>query len=225
MMSRNTGLAGRCVAIAGLVMAALISQGCSTAQNTLTLSSVDHRKDYTQTFDQAYAAINDNGDYDLVLLRDTNVDAALANGDGTLQPQTVSPRELVHIRVYWKARSGVKPDHPASTNASIRWYMVADRSGTPNDVLEYSGCGLVMLYDNGATSTFNVRGAFLQPTVCRGCMTDPIGPGSINGTIVATMDKQRVKALLDQMEVIEASNAAQAAQAAASPGEPSSITR
>jgi hypothetical protein len=206
----------RSVCILALGFAAVLCQGCATSQNSLTLASMDQKKDFSQSFDKAYASINDNGDYDLILVHDSNF-SNIEDADGTVQPQAMNPRQLVHIRVYWNAHSGVKPDHPASTNSSIRWYIVDDGPNESADLLEYSGCGLVMLNANGQTATFNVRGAFLRPVTCRGCMTDPIGPGTITGTVTAVMDADHVKELLAEVNAMEASSAPQANAGAIEP--------
>jgi hypothetical protein len=170
--------------------------GCSNSSNTLTLASTDNLHQFHQSFKQAYATINANGDYDVCLVHDANDDALADAGTGPVNPQVVTPRQLVHIRIYWKALSGMKPDHPASTNASIRWYLFGDRPDEAADLLEYSGSGLVMLTDNGTSATLDVRAAFLKPVMRRGDMADPMGPSTITGVVTAQVDPGRVAGLL-----------------------------
>ncbi|HTW93476.1 MAG TPA: hypothetical protein VMD30_01695 [Tepidisphaeraceae bacterium] len=217
------------VTVVSLIMlgaVALLEQGCASTSDSLTLSSVNEKKDFSQAFSRAYASIDGDGDYDLVLVSDPNDDVSPQAGGGAaqLQPQAATPRQLVHIRVYWNARGG-RAAHPVTTNASIRWYMLADGPADSSNMLEYSGCGLVVLDSDGQMATFSVRGAFMQPVACRGCMTDPIGPGTITGTVTAKMDAAQVKQLLAEVDAVDASLNPQANAGAATGADNSTATR
>src|SRR5580658_1260559 len=137
-MSLLEGLKIRAFVLASLLA---VAGGCASDPNHLTMSSLDRRKNFTQTFSRAYAAWNENGDYDVVLVHDANADK-LPTGDGPVDPGDVPPRQLVHIRVFWNAERDTKMDHPVATNALINWYLFGDRSDESAHVLEYSGRGL-----------------------------------------------------------------------------------
>jgi hypothetical protein len=184
--------------------------GCAASHNGLTMTSVDHRRDYNQTFSRAYATLNENGDYDVVLVHDANVDR-LPNSDGVIEPAVATPRQLVHIRVFWMAHRDVTLDHPVNSNAAIRWYLFGDRPDEAANMLEYSGSALVLVSDDGKTATVTVRGALLKAVAKRGEMSDPLGPSSVNGTIVARVDRQGVEDVLDEVKAVDGPAPIQAA--------------
>jgi hypothetical protein len=191
----------------------LLVGGCATAHNGLTMTSDDHRRDFQQTFSHAYASLNDNGDYDIVLVHDANADS-LPGGGEPVQSAAVTPRQLVHIRVYWMTHRGVTLDHPVNSNASIRWYLFGDRPDEAADMLEYAGSALVLVHDDGRTATVTVRGAYLKAVTRRGDMADPLGPSSVNGTIVARVDRQAVEDVLSEVKAADGAAPMQAASAA-----------
>jgi hypothetical protein len=194
-------------------LALIIQAGCAVTGNDLTMTSDDRHRDFSQTFSHAYAALNDNGDYDVVLVHDANADA-IADAGGPIQPGTPMPRQVVHIRVFWLAESGTKFDHPTAANAAMRWFVFGDRavgstSAPENafDVLEYSGSALVLVHDDGRTASVVVRGASLKPVARRGQMSDPLGPSSVTGSISARVDRGAVDELLRELKEAEQANA------------------
>jgi hypothetical protein len=191
-----------------LLLAALLG-GCSSTANNLVLVSADHHRNYQQTFSHAYASLNPNGDYDVVLVHDANADS-LAGGDGPLQSGPVTPRQVVHIRVFWLAARGSILDHPVASNASIRWYLFGDRPDEAQNLLEYSGSGLVIASDDGKTAYVTIRGATLKATARRGGMTDPLGPSSLNGTIIADVNRSGVDGVLKEVQAADGAVAADA---------------
>jgi len=199
-----------------LVMSALaliLLPGCAVIGNNLTMTSDDHRRDFSQTFSHAFAALNDNGDYDVVLVHDANADA-LADSSGPIQPGTPMPRHVVHIRVFWLAEHGTKFDHPTAANAAMHWYLFGEHTvagaSVPdeiNNILEYSGSALVLVHDDGHTATVSVQGATLRPVARRGEMTDPLGPSSVTGTVTAQVDRGEVDGLLRELKDAEQASA------------------
>ncbi len=194
----------------------IVQAGCAVTRNDLTMTSDDHRRDFSQTFSHAYAALNDNGDYDVVLVHDANADA-LADTGAPIQPGTPMPRQVVHIRVFWLAAHATKFDHPTAANAAMHWYLFGDHAvggasapDDPSNVLEYSGSALVMVHDDGHTAFVTVRGAILKPIARRGQMNDPLGPSSVTGTVTAQVDRGEVDGLLRELKDAEQANAAAA---------------
>jgi hypothetical protein len=170
------------------------------------MKSDDGIHTFNQTFSQAYMTHNPNGDYDVVLVHDANSDNVASDGDGPLTPTTVTPLQIVHIRVYWKPVRGTKGDHPASTNANVRWYVFGSRPNESADLLEYSGAGLVLVDENGPTADITIRNAFLKPTTRRGSMADPLGSSTMTGTISAKVDDRRVGDVLTEVKAAMGEN-------------------
>jgi len=186
-----------------LIICALFTAGCAAPQNDLTLIALDHQHNFKQTFSHAYSALNDNGDYDILLVHDANADR-LDNSPGSLKPAELSPRQLVHIRVYFLPEHGMKMEHEVSTNASIRWYIFGDRPDEAENVLQYSGSGLVLVSESNSVATVTIRGASLKVTGRHGNMTDPLGPSTMDGTIAAHVDRRNVDDLLKEEKSAEA---------------------
>jgi hypothetical protein len=180
-----------------LVLIALA--GCSsTPQSDLSLQSVDGKHTFAQTFSQAYINHNPDGDYDVVLVHDANAEN-VGDPAGALTPTTVTPLQIVHVRVYWKPLRGTNGDHPASTNAAVHWYVFGSRPNESADLLQYGGAGLVMVDEDSQTATVTIRSAYLKPVTRRGSMADPLGPSNLTGKIIAKVDNRRVDDLLTEV--------------------------
>jgi hypothetical protein len=192
-----------------LITLALLAAGCASSPNNLTMTSQDQRHGYKQVFSHAYSALNDDGDYDVVLIHDANSDA-LADSSGALTPAAVTPRQVVHIRVFWIPERNTKLDHPVATNASIRWFVFGERSDEAANLLEYSGSGLVLVNDDGRISHVTIRGAYLKAVERRGQMADPLGPSTVSGAITAQVDRRRVQDALDEVKATEQAASEQA---------------
>jgi hypothetical protein len=181
-----------------LVMAAaLFGGGCASDHNSVTMQSLTLRRDYTQNFTQAYSALSDSGDYVIVLVHDVGSEKVASSGE-VLQPTTVSPRQIMILRVYWIPEHGTKLDHPVASNASVGWYVFGDRLDESAELLKYSGGGLVLVSESDGLASVTIRGASLKLTTHRGGMADPLGPCSLNGDVVAVVDRDRVNELLTE---------------------------
>jgi hypothetical protein len=189
----------------------LSGAGCAAPQNRLTMVSLDRRHDFQQFFSQAYSSLDDNGDYDIVLVHDANSDHLTSGNSDTLTPAPINPRQIVHIRVFWIADHGTKLDHPVATNAAIRWYLLGDRADETSNVLEYSGTALVLVNDDGKTANVTLRGATLKPIARRGQMADPLGPSSVTGTITAQVNRHGVEDILNEAKAVDDAGLLQAA--------------
>jgi len=90
-----------------LVISAYVG-GCSSDEGTLQLSSMDGQREFSQSFSQAYIARNQAGDADVVLVQD-EIQPRHADPTKPLVPDRWrTPRQLVHIRIFWMPMSGVK---------------------------------------------------------------------------------------------------------------------
>jgi hypothetical protein len=164
--------------------------------------SMDNRRRFSQTFEQAYISRDPTGDADVVLVRD-GADPRCDNPNKPLAPDVcLTPRQLVHIRIYWLPLTG-KADHPADTNASIRWCLLGN---TPDQasMVEYCGSGLVVIDNTRKGAVVSVNKAWMKPASHRGAMFDPLGPSMLDGSIHAVNDPAEVDALLAQMKLATA---------------------
>jgi hypothetical protein len=192
-----------------LPIIALLLSACSSDQGRLNLVSADEKHRFSQQFTQAYIARNETGDADIVLVQE---DVQPRHPDPTepLSPDpNVMPRELVHIRVFWKPMNGVKPDHPANTNASIHWCFVCQRDAQAG-VIEYTGSGLVEVSENSMGATVTIRKAWMKEECECGELVDPLGPSILEGTFHATHDPEKVKEVIAQIKTAGTTAEAQA---------------
>jgi hypothetical protein len=164
--------------------------------------SLDNRRRFSQTFEQAYISRDPTGDADVILVRD-GVDPRKEDPGKPLAPDAyVMPRQLVHIRIFWLPLAG-KADHPASTNASLRWCLIGNTPEQPS-LVEYAGCGLVDIDDTRHGAVITVRKAWMKPVSHCGVMADPLGPSMLDGDFRAVDDPAQVQALLAQMKLATA---------------------
>ena len=166
---------------------------CSTEHASLCMTSLDEKHDFTQVFDKAYFRRDAMGDSDLVLVQ-SNASTGSVAPDGA-----PAPRQIVHIRIFWKPLFGTKADHPASTNASVRWCLLG-AGPDAGDFLEYGGSGLVVLDSGNDTATATIRTAWMKTVAARGNMVDPLGPSMLSGQVKAVNDPARVDALLAELK-------------------------
>ncbi|HEX4054587.1 MAG TPA: hypothetical protein VHX86_10015 [Tepidisphaeraceae bacterium] len=170
--------------------------GCSSDQGTLHLISQDGRHELIQKFSQAYLARDETGDADIVLIQDD------------LQPSRsgcAMPRQLIHIRIFWTPMTGVKPDHPANTNAAINWCLVCNNSDHPG-VVEYRGSGLVEVEDSSDGALVTIRKAWMKAGCQHGQLVDPLGPSILHGSFRAQRDTGQVKAIIAEIKAAAAPN-------------------
>jgi hypothetical protein len=176
--------------------------GCSGGGTHLTVTSLQNHQTYQQPFTKAYAGRSEQGDFDVVLVRDG------AGGKSVNKESAGGVRQVMHVRVLWKPMKGTKLDHPTATNATIDWY-VFDGSGA-GGVVAYSGAGYVDVQKSNGLATLDIRNATLKPTTREGGMVDPIGPAKLQGTVVARTGRtEQVREILSQTrEVTAQANAA-----------------
>lgn len=177
-----------------LLAAASLCAGCSDTAAGLTLTSLrDHHK-FADSFTHAYAARNNNGDMDIVLVDDATEQSVKAG-------RLVGPvHQIMHIRILWSPSRDMKSDDPAASNASIHWYVMGvDRT----QVIEYSGTAFVYAGKSlwGDQHKLRIDNAPLKPAMTRGDLKDPIGPARVEGTIYAIDNDHIVHQLLAELRM------------------------
>ena len=176
--------------------------GCAPASTNLTVTSLKNHQVYQQQFSKVYAGQSEQGDFDVVLVRD-----ASPGGAGT------GVKQVMHIRILWKPMRGTKLDHPTATNAAIDWYVFGDT--VRPEMIAYNGAGFVKLEKSGGIAKLEIRSATLTPTTHDPGMADPIGRARLQGTVVAhTGQAERVREVLaEARQVTTEANAARTAAA------------
>src|SRR5258708_7293355 len=95
------GLLGLAVGIASL------SGGCSASKGKVTMQGKQGQTLYAQSFNQAYISASHDGEFDVVMIQDSQANRPAAKGNKPLQPETTAQlRQVVHIHVFWQAEFG-----------------------------------------------------------------------------------------------------------------------
>ena len=177
-------------------LAALLLVGCSASpppRSDLQLTSIASGAPFTQAFPVGVADAQDAGDTDLVFACQTP--AAAAGGQAV--------RQVLHVRVLWKQGHNIKSAMQAvSQNATFHWSVAPagqpDAAARPA-VVEYRGTGLVELTRDGDQVSVAIRSATLTPATVAGGMTDPLGPTTLSGTVVARLDARETAVALNDL--------------------------
>lgn len=184
------------------VLLAFVACGCSSGRGgEIRLESSDQSRAFSQKFNYAFFAVNESGDFDIVMVDNASAwQFKKPPRKGAIKPQELTPvRQALQIRSNWKQRVGTKRN-PASTNASITWYVLGE-SGE-NDMIVYKGVANVMVYGDPTDDSCSVeiREGTLSPDVVAGDMHDPIGPAAIRGTCEARRRDSQVRDVIGDME-------------------------
>jgi len=185
-----------------------LAVGCAGGSTNLTVTSLQNHQTYQQHFSKAYAGKSENGDFDVVLVKEAG---DKSNGLGL--------RQVMHVRMLWKPMKGAKLDHPTATNATIDWYVFGDAVGDDRvgsgGMVAYTGAAFVNVDRTGDQATITIRNATLRPTTRQGGLTDPIGPARLAGTVVARTGRaEQVRDLLAEAEQASAHVSAAKTEAA-----------
>jgi len=178
-----------------LVLGAIFGTvGCSDSAAGLTLTSIKTHKEFADTFTNAYATRNINGNLDVVLV-DYATEQALASG------RFLGPaHQIMHIRVLWSPTRDMKPDDPADSNASIHWYIMGAGRDRAAPMIQYSGTAFVYTSKSWTNLLqLDIRNATLKPVIARGDVQDPIGPSKVEGTVYARTSERIVNQLLAEV--------------------------
>lgn len=180
-----------------LTVTLLLIGGCSNDTATrLTLRPDKGDQPFLKTFDAAWSAQGSDGETDFVLL-DTAARQALA-GDSSDCPV----RQVMHIRVLWRAQRDLKADHSSAYNATLHWYVMGNTSRTGGDILEYAGSAMVIVEPGDGGTRLTVRDGSLRPVARRGPIHDPLGTMNLRGTIWAVENTDRVRAALNDVRTV-----------------------
>ena len=178
----------------------LLLCGCATSKGQVTLRGVEGRSVYAQSFSHAYITSGHDGEYDVILMQDSQV-ARPQSGNSPLQPMTGAElRQIVHIHVFWQADGGSVAKDGVVTNAAINWYMIAHEASERPEVLRYEGAGVVMLDEGRKSTSVEIRDGMMKKTQIRGSLKDPLGPSHLSGVVKAEQNTQLVRDLLADLK-------------------------
>lgn len=166
-------------------MLCLIASGCQSESAGLTVTSISNRQAFRQNFTHAYSGRNSNGDIDVVLI-DEATEKELAT-----QVPSPSVRHVMHIRIIWQPTRDMKAE---VFNAAMHWFVIGN--GPQRDILEYSGIGFVGVREEDSVLYLRVKNSVVRPGTAHGGLTDPLGPSRLEGTIVATPNRDVVDKVL-----------------------------
>ena len=173
--------------------------GCSQRGGKVTLESTTRGRTLTQEFQQAYVGSPKAGEYDIIFVdngADWNYRKPKRNRP--LEPTPLSPvRQVMHIHLYWRPLAGTTKN-PAAINAVIDWYVLGPDGS--NDLLVYSGAGLVSVTGGRDFPTVTIREGRLHPKSGRGEMADPVGVATVTGVVKAERDESKVRETLAEMQ-------------------------
>ena len=158
-----------------------------------------------QNFPRGYLGINQDGDYEIVLVSE-GMQAPSSSHNRILYPTNVaSLRQIVHIRVLWRAMPGTRFDQPTSTNATINWYVRSNMPESESDKIDYAGAGFVGVYPNKTGASVLIRNANLAVREHSGDLVDPLGKPSITGTFDVVRNDGMVRDVLATLQTKVAS--------------------
>lgn len=181
--------------------------GCSSSGPGIRLVSQGTGDAHSQSFRPGVASVRDAGETDIVV----NCQ------DASHTPGVPSVTQVLHMRVLWQQGFTIKAgDRDASQNASLHLYVYPTEQtpGTPPQVTEYSGTGLVMLDTSGSQVQAKIIQAHLTPVTVTKQMADPLGTCALTGKITARIDHAATAAMIGDL----------AATAAAAKVTPAGIT-
>jgi hypothetical protein len=167
----------------------------------LILHPLDSKKTFSQKFTQTYAAHNDDGTYEFLLIADEADTATHKNAAGKpLHPAPDFPlRQLVYIKVPWIPMRGNVAETIVS-NTSIDWYITPDAPENLNrtqDLVLYSGAGYALADANDKNTTLTLRSSTLKPLKIQGALSDPLGPFHLTGSLTAPNNPTQLHEILN----------------------------
>jgi hypothetical protein len=178
-----------------LLLVALLT-GCSNFKAPLILKPLGSEKEFSQKFTQTYAALNEDGSFEFLLLDNDAQRASHQPAGAPLKPAPAVPlRQLVHVKIHWLPMHGdVSDTTPA--NATVDWYIFSDAPDHQSDLLLYSGAGYALAHISGHRAVLDLKSARLIPQIVHG-LTDPLGPFRLSGKIAALLDPNDLHRILN----------------------------
>lgn len=180
-----------------LPILAVLLIGCESSQQSLSIRRDHSDQKFTASFDRAYFSQAIDGQLDVILLSDGAGDAAVDRPLTTRDDKSV--RQVVHMRVLWQHPRGLKIDNPSSSNAMVKWHVVA----SPSDRLTYSGSCWTRVSIDDDEAEFDIRNASVAISQMVGQIDDPLKRASFAGDIIATRSDATVRSYLEELATLD----------------------
>lgn len=181
----------------------LLSTGCGKkSPATARLTSTTGTYKLEQSFDRAYATKTPDGEY-LIVLVDDGLPSEL-NDDDLLTPTAQTPvRQVLFVKMNWRAPRGAKNNNPAAANALARWYFFTPSSNPgqagKDRIVRYDGTAFVRMSQGRDTRW---RGNITADTMNLATDTTPTGSpppiqtATLSASFTAEADIARVNDLV-----------------------------
>jgi hypothetical protein len=158
-------------------------------------------RNVSESFPGAYISSTKDGEYDLVLVKDTLRATRAKEKKGPLQPVTQPPlQQAVCFHIFWKPTHGAMIRESSVTNAIVDWYVFGPEYQAKPDMLHYTGAAFVKLDSKGNITWVTIGDGDIAPAQSRGNLKDPVGPARISGDIIAMHNDGRVRELLQSIK-------------------------
>ena len=164
--------------------------GCSV--KTTTFDIVDHPRDgppkrFRETFDDAYHAMDDRGNIDIVLRRERRGAA----------PSEDPITQIIHIHSVWRCIPGTTVADAAQINATVRYVITG---GAVHTVLEGGGSVFFKQSDGGDTLTGRLEYASLTPSRRHSVAAPLFDSAELTGVFRTIRDRRRVVRTINEIE-------------------------
>jgi hypothetical protein len=189
--------------VAGLVTLIALSAlaGCNSSDAQLEFHPTHTKGNVYETFPGAYISSTRDGEYDLVLIKDTLRSGPVGNSKGPLQPVTQPPlQQAVCIHIFWKPTSGAMIRESSITNAIVDWYVFGPEHRRNPDMLHYTGAAFVKLDAEGNLAYITIGDGDILPAQVRGNLKDPVGAARLTGEVTAVRNDGRVREVLESIK-------------------------
>ena len=216
MQLGRAGIA-RLILVCGWILVGVGTGGCASNSGKVTMKCVEGRSVFAQSFKHAYISSEHAGEYDVVLMQDSQTKAESnpsmmaffkswmpAGKDAKnppLQPMSGAElRQIVHIHVFWQADGGTVARDGVVTNAAINWYMIAYEASDHPEILRYEGAGVVTLDEGRKSTSVAIKDGSMKQTQLEGNLKDPLGPSHLTGVVKAEQNPQLVRDILADLK-------------------------
>lgn len=171
--------------------------GCGASQPVLSVVPIQTQQKYLEQFTQAYVTRNAAGDYEVVLIEDPLDESDAGDAGQPLSPSSAaSLRHVLRIRLLWRPVPGTKADSPASTNASLHWYVLGGATAEGTSLIHYSGTAFVAIATNGPGAEVTIHNGELKFVEKHGDLIDPLKSFKIDGKFDAVEGDARLAEIL-----------------------------
>ncbi len=164
--------------------------GCSARTSSFQIT--DYREGgrptrYQETFPEAYYALDEHGNVDIILRRSTPAE----------NEPTQNITQVIHIRSVWRPIPGTTVAHATQINATVTYHIISGRMG-----VTFEGAGSAFYRKSGREDTLSgtLDGAVLNPKRRLASSVDLFKRAEIAGEFSAAHNPRRVVRIINEMD-------------------------